>query len=87
MLTFFRVSPAIIENAFEVLSMASQYFHLQKQCNVQERLIVGLHDKNAIKAGEARNSNAWDSTTFIYHSKKVEDYFSKNLPIFPLFIE
>lgn len=57
--------------------MASQYFHLQKQCKVKERLVVGLYDKRAIDK-KKNGENAKDSTTFIYHSKKILMYFKNN---------
>jgi len=43
----------------------------KKQCKVQDKLIVGLYDRNAMKAKEMGDTAARDSTTFIYHSKKI----------------
>ena len=61
----------------KIWAMASQYFHLQKQCKVKDRLVVGLYDKKAIEK-KKNGEDAKDSTTFIYHSKKITEYFKNN---------
>lgn len=57
---------------------ARQYYWLQKQCRVEERLVVELIDfRNGIR------SNKNDATTFIFNLEKIVDYFNKhaeNLP-------
>lgn len=57
---------------------ARQYYFLQKQCKVEERLVVELIDfRNGIK------SNKNDATTFIFNLEKIVDYFNihpENLP-------
>ena len=56
----------------EKWAMASQYFHLQNQCKVKEKLVVELFDK-----GKDRGENK-DGTTYIFDQKKIEEYFRKN---------
>ena len=50
---------------------------MQKQCKVKDRLVVGLYDKKAIEK-KKNGEDAKDSTTFIYHSKKITEYFKNN---------
>lgn len=60
----------------KIWAMASQYFHLQKQCKVTEKLVVALFDQSAINKNKD-GGKARDSTTYIYHSKKILAHFKK----------
>ncbi|WP_326982448.1 hypothetical protein VUJ46_20050 [Chryseobacterium sp. MYb264] len=68
----------------KVWAMASQYFHLQKECKVKDRLIIGLFDSSAIDNNkDPFNEKIRDSTTYIYHTQKIVDYFNRNLNKLP----
>lgn len=68
----------------KIWAMASQYYHLQKQCKVKDRLIVPLFDNSAINNNkDIYKEGIPDSTTFIYHSKKIIKYFTENPSFLP----
>lgn len=63
----------------KIWAMASQYFHLQKQCKVKKKLVVGLFDSSAINNNkDPFNEKIRDSTTYIYHTQEIVNYFKEN---------
>ncbi|MDI9310979.1 MAG: hypothetical protein QM535_12250 [Limnohabitans sp.] len=65
----------------EKWAMASQYFHLQNQCKVKEKLVVELLDKT-----KDRDKNE-DGTTYLFHQTKIEEYFKKNPDKLPIYAD
>ncbi|MDI9312765.1 MAG: hypothetical protein QM535_21325 [Limnohabitans sp.] len=70
----------------EKWAMASQYFHLQNQCKVKEKLVVELYEKPLDRFKEISiMKEKLEGTTYIFNQKKIEDYFKKhpeNLPVY-----
>lgn len=70
----------------KIWAMASQYFHLQTQCKVKNKLVVGLFDSSAINNNkDPFNEKIRDSTTYIYHTQKLVNYFNENLNELPTY--
>ncbi|MDI9312763.1 MAG: hypothetical protein QM535_21315, partial [Limnohabitans sp.] len=63
----------------EKWALASQYFHLQNQCKVKEKLVVELFEKpeSILEETKIMKKNS-DGTTYLFHQTKIEEYFKKN---------
>ena len=63
----------------EIWAMASQYFHLQNQGKVKEKLVVELLD-TTFDRGTRK-----DGTSYIFHKTKIIKYFNQNPENLPLY--
>ena len=63
----------------EKWALASQYFHLQNQCKVKEKLVVELFVKpeNLLAKAEIMKDKH-DGTSYLFDEKKIENYFKKH---------
>ena len=63
----------------EKWALASQYFHLQNQCKVKEKLIVELFDLPTNRFEKTTKvKKKFDGTTYIFDQKKIKEYFKKH---------
>lgn len=63
----------------EKWAKASQYFHLQNQCKVKEKLVVELFIKPSdIFQKPTKMKENGDATTYLFDEKKINEYFKKH---------